>query len=72
MDLVTIDVTGIDSAAPGDEVILLGSQGSETITAEEIAGKIGTISYEVFCSVSARVPRVFRDGNSMTVRSRFA
>ena len=60
MDLVTIDVTGIDSAAPGDEVILLGSQGSETITAEEIAGKIGTISYEVFCRVTRRVPRFYR------------
>lgn len=72
MDLVTIDVTDIGSVSLGDEVILLGTQGSETITPEEIAGKIGTISYEVFCSVSARVPRVYRDDNSMTVRSRFA
>lgn len=54
MDLTTIDVTGID-AEVGDEVVLLG----ESITPEEIASKIGTISYEVFCAVSARVPRVY-------------
>lgn len=71
MDLVTIDVTDVEGASVGDEVVLLGSQNGQTITAEEIAAKIGTISYEVFCSVSARVPRVYRDGNSMTVRSRF-
>lgn len=71
MDLVTIDVTDVDRASVGDEVVLLGSQDGQTITAEEIAAKIGTISYEVFCAVSARVPRVYRDGNTMTVRSRF-
>jgi alanine racemase len=55
MDLVTIDVTGVEGVAPGDEVVLLG----DGITADEIASRIGTISYEVFCNVSARVPRVF-------------
>ncbi|HEY2830357.1 MAG TPA: alanine racemase [Thermoanaerobaculia bacterium] len=56
MDLVTIDVTDIQGAAVGDEVILLG----DGITADEIAARIDTISYEVFCSISARVPRVYR------------
>jgi alanine racemase len=59
MDLVTIDVTDVADAAPGDEVVLLGRQGDDEITAEELAGKLDTISYEVFCSVSARVPRVY-------------
>jgi alanine racemase len=68
MDLTTIDVTDLPEAAVGDEVVLLG----DGITAEEIANKIGTISYEVFCSVSARVPRVYRDGNRVIVRSRFS
>jgi alanine racemase len=68
MDLVTIDVTQIPEAVVGDEVVLLG----ETITPEEIAAKIGTISYEVLCSVSSRVPRVYRDGASLIVRSRFS
>ena len=62
MDLVTIDVTDIDGVAVGDEVVLLG----DSITAEEIAAKIGTISYEVFCNVSARVPRVYRAANDVT------
>jgi len=56
MDLVTIDVTDIASAALGDEVVLLG----DGITADEIAARTDTISYEVFCSISARVPRVYR------------
>ena len=71
MDLITIDVTDVPGAAVGDEVVLLGAQGSERITAEELAGHIGTISYEVFCSVSARVPRVYREQGRVTVRSRF-
>ncbi|MGZ7080204.1 MAG: alanine racemase [Thermoanaerobaculia bacterium] len=71
MDLVTLDVTDIHDVAVGDEVVLLGSQGPETISAEEIAERIGTISYEVFCAVSARVPRVYRSGRDVFVRSRF-
>lgn len=67
MDMITIDVTGVEVAV-GDEVVLFGRQGPARITAEEIAGKIGTISYEVFCNVSARVPRVYSNG---VVRSRF-
>ncbi|HUR79802.1 MAG TPA: alanine racemase [Thermoanaerobaculia bacterium] len=56
MDLVTIDVTDVPGVALGDEVVLLGG----AITAEELAAKLDTISYEVFCNVSARVPRVYR------------
>jgi alanine racemase len=58
MDLVTIDVTGIE-AELGDEVVLLGRQGGEEISVEELAGKLGTINYEVLCSIGARVPRVY-------------
>jgi alanine racemase len=56
MDLTTIDVTDVEGAALGDEVVLLG----DGITAEELAAKLDTISYEVFCNVGARVPRVYR------------
>ena len=56
MDLVTIDVTDVPGAAAGDEVVLLG----DGITADEIAARTDTISYEVFCSISARVPRIYR------------
>ncbi|MEA2164501.1 MAG: alanine racemase [Thermoanaerobaculia bacterium] len=72
MDLVTIDVTDIDGAAAGDEVILIGAQGDESITADELAAKSQTISYEVFCRISARVPRVYPEGSSFRIRSRFA
>jgi alanine racemase len=59
MDLTLIDVTGIPGVKVGDEVVLLGRQGAEEVTVDEIAEKIGSISYEVFCSVSQRVPRVY-------------
>jgi alanine racemase len=72
MDLVTIDVTEIAGAAIGDEVVLLGRQGGEEMSADEMAAKIGTISYEVLCGVSARVPRVYRDGERVQIRSRFS
>ncbi len=62
MDLCLADVTGIPGVAAGDEVILLGSQGGETITADELASHAGTISYEIFCGIGPRVPRVFSGG----------
>jgi alanine racemase len=68
MDLVTIDVTDIPDAAAGDEVILLG----DGITAEELAAGSRTISYEVFCRISARVPRIYREEGTFRIRSRFA
>ncbi|UMZ74882.1 alanine racemase [Natranaerofaba carboxydovora] len=43
----------------GDEVTLMGNEGDEMITADEIAEKIGTISYEVYCMVDKRVPRLY-------------
>lgn len=68
MDLITIDVTDVPDAAVGDEVVLLG----DGVTAEELGTRSQTISYEVFCRISARVPRVYREGGTIRVRSRFA
>jgi alanine racemase len=56
MDQILADV-GDDPVASGDEVVLLGRQGDEEITADEMAARLGTINYEVVCSVSDRVPR---------------
>lgn len=64
MDLTTIDVTEIPDATLDDEVILLGRQGLHEIAAEELARKLDTISYEVFCGVGARVPRVYRNSEA--------
>lgn len=72
MDLVTVDVTDIDDAAVGDEVVLLGRQGDDEIAVEELARKLDTITYEVFCNVSARVPRIYLDGaDAVSIRTRF-
>jgi alanine racemase len=59
MDLTLIDVTGVEGANVGDEVVVIGGQGSRLIAAEEVAGQAGTISYEVTCGISDRVPRVY-------------
>ncbi|MDQ3282953.1 MAG: alanine racemase [Acidobacteriota bacterium] len=72
MDLVTVDVTDIEGVTVGDDVVLLGQQGGDEIRVEELAEKLDTISYEVFCSVSARVPRVYLDGETVTrIKTRF-
>lgn len=60
MDLVTIDVTEVPEARFGDEVVLLGKQAGDEITVDELAKRAGTISYEVFCRISRRVPRFYR------------
>jgi alanine racemase len=54
-------VTGIPRVSVGDEVILMGKQGREQITAEEIAEKTNSISYEVLCAIGKRVPRVYKE-----------
>jgi alanine racemase len=57
MDNVTVDLGHDTDVEPGDEAVLIGSQGEESIRAEEVARRIGTINYEVTCGISARVPR---------------
>ena len=59
MDWTLIDVRDIPGVEVGDQVTLLGRDNGNRITAEEWAERIDTISYEVFCQVSKRVPRVY-------------
>jgi alanine racemase len=61
MDLTMIDVGHISGAALEDEVVILGRQGDEEISADEIAGLLNTINYEVVSSITARVPRIYLD-----------
>ena len=61
MDFVMVDVTDIPRVSIGEEVVLMGRQGREQITPEEIAEKIHSISYEVLCSIGRRVPRVYKN-----------
>ena len=62
MDMTMIDVTGIDGVEINDEVVLIGKQGKEAITADDVAMLTNTISYEVLCCIGKRVPRVYING----------
>ena len=69
MDLTMADVTDIAGVQPGDEVVLLGPQGLETISAEEMAGWADTISYEILTSISPKIPRIhIRDKEELRTR----
>jgi alanine racemase len=59
MDQIVVDC-GDGEVTVGDDVVLIGAQGEERITAEELAGHIGTIGYEIVCAISERVPREHR------------
>lgn len=60
MDQIVVDIGPECDVAVGDEAVLFGRQGDEEITVTELAGLAGTIHYELLCSVSSRVPRVYR------------
>jgi len=59
MDLTTIDLSHTTALGPGDEVTLLGEEGDARLDAQQIARVAGTISYNILCSISARVRRVY-------------
>lgn len=58
MNMMMVDVTDVKGAAVEDEVVLLGSQKKDMITAEEFAGKVGTINYEVVTRINPWLPRI--------------
>ena len=60
MEKITINVSHIPGVTTGDEVVLLGKQGGDEISADEIAGWLGTINYEVVTSIAKLTPRTFR------------
>jgi len=66
MDLTMLDVTDVPGVAIGDHVTLLGTSEGDTITANDIARRAGTIPYEIICRVSPRVPRVYLRGGRVT------
>ncbi len=59
MDQLLVDVTGVPACQEGDEAVLLGVQGEERITVDEMADWLETINYEVICRISHRVPRIY-------------
>lgn len=58
MDMLMADVTGMD-ISPGDEVVIIGSQGDDRIEAREVAATVGTIPWEIVCRVGSRIERVY-------------
>lgn len=65
MDLTMVDVTDVPGVSEGDEVTLFGPAGGSCLPVEELAEEIGTISYELLCAVSRRVPRVYAKGGKV-------
>jgi alanine racemase len=69
MDQTIIDVSGLD-VGPGDEVIALGRQGAEMVSADELAGLAGTIGYEIVATVGARAARLYlKQGRPVSMTS---
>ena len=64
MDQTMIDVGNIPNVKTGDEVVLMGSQGNETIGADELAARINTINYEIVSALTFRVKRIYSDSCS--------
>ncbi|TCO73156.1 alanine racemase [Marinisporobacter balticus] len=65
MDQCMIDVTNIEDVNVGDEVILIGSDGKNTITVDDVAKKLDTINYEIVCMLGKRIPRVYIQNNKV-------
>ena len=68
MDQCVIDVTDVAGVASGDEAVIIGRQGDDEISADEVAAWADTISYEILCGLAARVPRLYRQ-NSQWMRA---
>jgi alanine racemase len=65
MDTLVVEVTDIAGVEPGDEVVLIGQQGGEVVSAEEVASWAETINYEVVANLLPRLPRVYLRGGQV-------
>ncbi|MBR3631053.1 MAG: alanine racemase [Oscillospiraceae bacterium] len=70
MDQMMVDVTDAPEAEIGSVVTLIGKDGSECITADDVAGLCGTIGYEIVCGISKRVPRMFLENGRLVHEDR--
>ncbi|HOA79852.1 MAG TPA: alanine racemase [Defluviitaleaceae bacterium] len=71
MDQFMVDVSHIPDVDIGSEVVLIGQQGENVISAEEIADIIGTINYEVVCMVGKRIPRVYIENKEVIKKIKY-
>ncbi len=66
MDQIMIDVGDIPNVAPGDEVVILGTQGNKSQSAEDLAQRINTINYEIVSALTARVKKIYFDSSCIS------
>jgi alanine racemase len=66
MDQIVVDCGPAEDVAVGDDVVLIGEQGTESLTATDWAGVLDTIAHEVFCAIGPRVPRVVVDREGLS------
>jgi len=64
MDQTILDVGEVPDVKVGDEVVLIGKQGKEKVSVEEIAKKVDTVPHEVVCRIAERVPRIYTRGKA--------
>ena len=69
MDMCMVDVTAVPDAAPGDVATLIGRDGAEEVTADELAALDDTISWEILAGLSARVPRLYLRAGQVAART---
>ena len=62
MDMTVVDLTGVPGAGVGDAATLIGRDGADEITLDEVAARVGTISYEILTGLGPRLPRLYGDG----------
>jgi alanine racemase len=65
MDQIMIDITGIDGVNVGDQVIIMGRQKGERITAEELGDMCGSFNYEMICTFMPRVNKIYYENGKM-------
>lgn len=72
MDMIAVDLTGLTGrVALGDTVVLMGSQGAESIDALELADLTGTITYEITCGFTSRIPRIYLRNDEIVATKTF-
>jgi alanine racemase len=64
MDVTTVDLSSLPDARTGDVATVIGRDGEEEIGVDEIAARCGTISYEILTGLTARLPRVYLEGDA--------
>jgi alanine racemase len=61
MDMTVVNISHVDGVVPGDVATLIGRDGAEEITVDEVADLVGTIGYEVLTGLTGRLPRIWVD-----------